>query len=282
MRVPTLLVVATLLPSSSASAPSYDLLCENIVSHAKAAARLHNAGKAAAAEVEAAAVVEAYRSAVELEPSEPQAYLHAGQAMYNMQRFDEAIAAFTSAGEGTPPHTSRTSAPPHLRTLRTTRPQHFTGERLPADGSTPGGQPWREYIASRVRASQLGQRSIARDAAYAEGQGNLTEALRLIRLQLELQPRHPRYLHDAATVQARRRYLGPSMARPIHPTLLLAAAACLCISSHLPSLIHPPIHPPGGAQRRPSGGGGRGAHPLRRVTGGGGAGGRSLLAARAL
>ena len=144
----------------------------------------------------------------------------------------------------TPPHL-RTSAPPYLRTLRTTRPQHFTGERLPADGSTPGGQPWREYIASRVRASQLGQRSIARDAAYAEGQGNLTEALRLIRLQLELQPRHPRYLHDAATVQARRRYLGPSMARPIHPTLLLAAAACLLLDIPLiahPSSTHPSTH----------------------------------------
>ena len=108
----TVLTVGSLLPSS------YDLLCENIVSHAKAAARLHNAGKAAAAEMEAVAAVEAYRSAVKLEPSEPQAYLHAGQAMYNMQRFDEAIAAFTSAGEGTPPHTSApphfcTSAPPH-------------------------------------------------------------------------------------------------------------------------------------------------------------------------
>ena len=68
MRLPALLIVATLLPSSSASAPSYDLLCENIVSHAKAAARAHNAGKAAAAEVEAAAMVAVYRSAVELEP----------------------------------------------------------------------------------------------------------------------------------------------------------------------------------------------------------------------
>ena len=123
MGLAALLVVATLLPSSSASAPSYDLLCENIVSHAKAAARLHNAGKAAAAEVEAAAVVEAYRSAVELEPSEPQAYLHAGQAMYNMQRFDEAIAAFTSAGEGTPPHTS---APPHLRTSALSAPRDLS------------------------------------------------------------------------------------------------------------------------------------------------------------
>jgi tetratricopeptide (TPR) repeat protein len=121
----TLLTVGSLLPSS------YDLLCENIVSHAKAAARLHNAGKAAAAEMEAVAAVKAYRSAVELEPSEPQAYLHAGQAMYNMQRFDDAIAAFTSAGEGTPPHTSapphlRTSAPPHLRTSALSAPRDLS------------------------------------------------------------------------------------------------------------------------------------------------------------
>ena len=199
--ITTLLTLSTLLPPSSA-ASSYDSLCETIVSHAQAAARLHNSGEAAAAVTEAVASVEAYRSAVELEPSEPQAYLYAGQAMYNMQRFDEAIGAFTAAGEGHPHH--GTSAPRHLRT---TAPRHFTGERLPADGNSPGGQPWREYIASRVRAARLGQASIARDAAYADGQGNLTEALRLVRLQLELQPRHPRYLHDAATVQARRRYL---------------------------------------------------------------------------
>ena len=55
----TLLTVGSLLPSS------YDLLCENIVSHAKAAARLHNAGKAAAAEMEAVAAVEAAATAVE-------------------------------------------------------------------------------------------------------------------------------------------------------------------------------------------------------------------------
>ena len=140
MRLATLLTLPTLLPSSSP--PSYDLLCENIVSHAKAAARLHNAGEAAAAELEAAAVVEAYRSAVELEPSEPQAYLHAGQAMYNMQRFDEAIAAFTSAGEGTPPHTSthlctsapRTSALSAPRDLSTSQESAFlpTGAPLAA------------------------------------------------------------------------------------------------------------------------------------------------------
>ena len=107
----TLLTLGILLQPSSAS--SYDSLCERIVSHAQAAARLHNSGEVVAAEAEAAASVEAYRSAVELAPSEPQAYLYAGQAMYNMQRFDEAIGAFTAAGEGTPPHTS---APPHLRT----------------------------------------------------------------------------------------------------------------------------------------------------------------------
>ena len=113
------------------------MLCENIVSHAKAAARLHNAGKAAAAEVEAAAVVEAYRSAVELDPSEPQAYLHAGQAMYNMQRFDEAIAAFTSAGEGTPPHTS---APPHS-------PHHETSALHRRAPSCRREHPWRPALA---------------------------------------------------------------------------------------------------------------------------------------
>ena len=115
----TLLTLGILLQPSSAS--SYDSLCERIVSHAQAAARLHNSGEVVAAEAEAAASVEAYRSAVELAPSEPQAYLYAGQAMYNMQRFDEAIGAFTAAGEGTPPHTSAprhlgTSAPRHLRT----------------------------------------------------------------------------------------------------------------------------------------------------------------------
>ena len=283
----TLLTLGILLQPSSAS--SYDSLCERIVSHAQAAARLHNSGEAAAAETQAVASVEAYRSAVELAPSEPQAYLYAGQAMYNMQRFDEAIGAFTAAGEGTPRHTS-TTAPQHLSTtapqhhgtsapphLCTSAPRHhLTGERLPADGSSPDGQPWREYIASRVRAARLGQASIARDAAYADGQGNLTEALRLVRLQLELQPRHPRYLHDAATVQARRRYLGPGMARwepatgpSTHPPGCLSAYRFMSLSIH-PSThppthppTHLPIHPPGGAQRRPSGGGGRGTHPLR-------------------
>jgi tetratricopeptide (TPR) repeat protein len=108
--ITTLLTLSTLLPPSSA-ASSYDSLCETIVSHAQAAARLHNSGEAAAAVTEAVASVEAYRSAVELEPSEPQAYLYAGQAMYNMQRFDEAIGAFTAAGEGHPHH--GTSAPRH-------------------------------------------------------------------------------------------------------------------------------------------------------------------------
>jgi len=145
MRLPALLIVATLLPSSSASALSYELLCENIVSHAKAAARAHNAGKAAAAEVEAAAVVEAYRSAVELEPSEPQAYLHAGQAMYNMQRFDEAIAAFTSAGEGTPPHTS---TPPHLRTsVPPHSPHHETSALHRRAPSCRREHPWWPALA---------------------------------------------------------------------------------------------------------------------------------------
>ena len=94
------------------------------------------------AEVEAAAVVEAYRSAVELEPSEPQAYLHAGQAMYNMQRFDEAIAAFTSAGEGTPPHTPRlrTSAPPHS-------PHHETSALHRRAPSCRREHPWRPALA---------------------------------------------------------------------------------------------------------------------------------------
>ena len=100
-----------------------------------------------------------------------------------------------------------------------------------------------------MRAARLGQASIARDAAYADGQGNLTEALRLVRLQLELQPRHPRYLHDAATVQARRRYLGPSMARwepatgpSTHPPGCLSAYRFMSLSIH-PS-THPPTDPP--------------------------------------
>ena len=126
----TLITLGILLQPSSAS--SYDSLCERIVSHAQAAARLHNSGEVVAAEAEAAASVEAYRSAVELAPSEPQAYLYAGQAMYNMQRFDEAIGAFTAAGEGTPRHTS-TTAPQHLSTTApqhhgTSAPQHLCGE----------------------------------------------------------------------------------------------------------------------------------------------------------
>ena len=160
----TLLTLGILLQPSSAS--SYDSLCERIVSHAQAAARLHNSGEVVAAEAEAAASVEAYRSAVELAPSEPQAYLYAGQAMYNMQRFDEAIGAFTAAGEGTPPHTSApphlgTSAPPHHGAsappnLGTSAPPHHGASapphlrtsalhrRAPSCGRE---QPWRPALA---------------------------------------------------------------------------------------------------------------------------------------
>ena len=163
----TLLTLGILLQPSSAS--SYDSLCERIVSHAQAAARLHNSGEVVAAEAEAAASVEAYRSAVELAPSEPQAYLYAGQAMYNMQRFDEAIGAFTAAGEGTPPHTSAprhlgTSAPPHHgasappnlgtsapRHLRTSQESAFlrTGAALAA---SPGVSTSRRACAPRGSA----------------------------------------------------------------------------------------------------------------------------------
>ena len=144
----TLLTLGILLQPSSAS--SYDSLCERIVSHAQAAARLHNSGEVVAAEAEAAASVEAYRSAVELAPSEPQAYLYAGQAMYNMQRFDEAIGAFTAAGEGTPPHTS---APPHLRTSApphhgASAPPHLGTSALHRRAPSCGReQPWRPALA---------------------------------------------------------------------------------------------------------------------------------------
>ena len=146
---------------------SYDEACERIVAHAQSAARVHNSGDEAAAQREADAAAVAYHAAVALEPKEPQAYLHGGQAFYNMQRFDESIAAFEAAL-----------------------------------GVLPSGGQFQTHVALRLRAAQLGKASKARDAVYADGQGNLTAALQLIRQQLELQPKNPRYLFDAATLQA--------------------------------------------------------------------------------
>lgn len=161
-------------PTDTATTAKYDALCEEIITHAQRASKFYNVGDVDAAKLSANEAGKAYRRAVNLAPSEPQAYLHAGTFFYNTHRFDKAVETYQLA------------APLVVRIT----------------SQAPSGGSWSEYVDGRITAARIGRESKRRDAAYAEGQGNLTKALEAALGQAALAPEAPHFLFDAATISA--------------------------------------------------------------------------------
>ncbi|KAJ1460540.1 hypothetical protein M885DRAFT_612581 [Pelagophyceae sp. CCMP2097] len=162
---PRVFVWCALALAASTRGETYDGWTQQILDHAREAARLHNAGNVsgAAAAVEAAAA--AFDAAIDIDDGNPQAYLTAANFFLNIHNFERALFL-------------------------------WDGAEARLGGSAAA------YIAERREMTLLGLYSVRRDAAYAAGQGNVLEALAWARKQHELLRKAPRYEHDVATLEA--------------------------------------------------------------------------------
>lgn len=167
-------VLFTLLVSlaTSRAADEYEVLCDRMVEQYQLAARYHNANRFDDEQRATASGLEAFSRAVALDPSGPQAYLHQGTFLQNTHRFDEAIEQW-----------------------RAVRP-------LVAGISSraPGGGSWKAFIDGRETVARIGRAAVARDAAYQEGQGNISAALGYALELVDIAPRAPHFLFEAGTI----------------------------------------------------------------------------------
>lgn len=152
---------------SSAGNSAYLAKCDEIITHGRAASAAHNVGDDAGASAALALAQAAFEAATALDGDEPQAWLNAANLALNTQRFELALDLWEGARE-------RCAAYPDAL----------------------------EHVEERVETTRLGLYSVSRDAAYAEGAGDVVAALRWAEKQLEAVPSNPRAEHDAATLYA--------------------------------------------------------------------------------
>ena len=161
-----------LLGSTSRAADDYEALCDRMVEQYQLAARYHNANRFDDEQRATVAGMEAFARAVELDPNGPQAYLHQGTFLQNTHRFDEAIEQW-----------------------RAVRPLVAT-----ISSRAPGGGSWKAFIDGRETVARIGRAAVARDAAYQEGQGNISAALGHALELVDIAPRAPHFLFEAGTI----------------------------------------------------------------------------------
>eukprot|EP00049_Salpingoeca_infusionum_P027347 m.31718 g.31718 ORF g.31718 m.31718 type:complete len:657 (+) comp9456_c0_seq1:283-2253(+) len=148
-----------------ANGDAYDDKCNEIIAQAQASARFHNADDVDKAEKAANAAQDAFDAAKKMQPDEPQAYANMAVFKYNTNSFDESLELWALA---------------KARIESTNVQMH-------------------QMINSKVKDCHFGKASMARDAAYAEGQGNITEAIEWGLQQLQLKP-SPTIKRDVATM----------------------------------------------------------------------------------
>eukprot|EP00035_Acanthoeca_spectabilis_P008519 m.155128 g.155128 ORF g.155128 m.155128 type:complete len:783 (+) comp14396_c0_seq2:174-2522(+) len=143
----------------------YDDHCRAIVHHAMLAAQKHNQDHdEAGAEAEMELSAQAFEAAIKVIPDMPQAYANMAQALHNSNRLEQALPMWDATLKYAPEHI--------IPTVRRKR-----------------------------RHTLYGVHSMARDQAYSEGAGNVSEAHAHALRQLEVYPASPIILHDIATLE---------------------------------------------------------------------------------
>jgi tetratricopeptide (TPR) repeat protein len=165
-----LVVIAQQVSSLAELSAEYVELCAAIADHAQAASRAFNKGKVNRAHRLFAMAEDAYKKAVAISPNHPHAFMNFGNALSNANRFDESLDVLAAAIERL-----EAEANPDLEALR--------------------------HVKDNVARALYGRASMKRDAAYHEGQGNITEAREFALQQLPVSPFPPRTLHDIATME---------------------------------------------------------------------------------
>ena len=143
---------------------TYSDLCDQIVEHAQQASRLHNAGQIKAAMDKVDAARQTFQAAVSIDPDEPQAYFNMANFLLNTQHLEESIPLWQAA----------------------------------ADRVGPGDM--QNFLLQKKVYATFGVHSMRRDAAYKNGEGNLSEALVHAQGQLGVY-RSPEVYFDMATMQ---------------------------------------------------------------------------------
>ncbi|CAK9079225.1 unnamed protein product [Durusdinium trenchii] len=146
----------------------YTALVDKIEGTLDRAVKLHRAGQTQEALRTLDEIRQVFRVAVQLEPSEPDAYVAFAQAMLTSNQLNESIEAWESALE------------------------RINAEKEPAMA---------QWALGRLRYARYGLVSMKRDALYAHGQGDLLESLKLVEEQLKIYPGFPSRYHDLATIQ---------------------------------------------------------------------------------
>ena len=152
---------------------AYDGLCEKMIEQYQLAAKSHNAGDLEGEKLATEAGLAAYRSAIALDPTGPQAHLHQGTFLQNSHRFDEAVEIW-----------------------QTVRPLVANIASRPPGGSGT----WKAFIDGRETVARIGRAAVARDKSYKEGQGNIEEALVHAHELVGIAPRAPHFSFEAGTI----------------------------------------------------------------------------------
>ena len=186
--------------SASASSPlSYSALCDSIVDHARAAARLHNAGQVEAALQEVDAARSVFREAVAVDDSQPQAYFNMANFLLNSQHLEESLPLWEAAAARVLPAVDHHESNPNSggsSSSSSSSNNNNNNNRAEVEEALR----LRDFFLQKRTYAQFGVHSMRRDAAYSGGSGNLTEALQHARHQLEIYP-SPEVYFDMATLQ---------------------------------------------------------------------------------
>ena len=163
-----LLLLFTTLPLSQALDPltyKYDTACDEIINLAKKTATFHNQHQPVLAAKAEAELFAKFDYAVTLRPKQPQAYMSLATFLSNSQRFDESIEMWSTV----------------LPLLPSNRK-----DLVP-------------MVEASIKQCNYGKLSILRDSVYQHGEGDINQAVELIRQQLDVYY-SPRILFDLGTL----------------------------------------------------------------------------------
>lgn len=157
--------------SPTASAQSYDDLCDKMVMHAQRAAAAHNQKKFDLVEEEQQLVEETFRKALEIDATEPQAYLNMATFQSNSHQYDASVTNYDKVIE-----------------------------ILLSDGDS--NQEMRFRVEQARKVALYRKFSQLRDLTYDNGDGNVTLAHQYALEQLKYSPEPQRTNHQLATLEA--------------------------------------------------------------------------------
>eukprot|EP01079_Euglenida_sp_SAG-EU17-18_P000139 gene139-2355_t len=163
---------ATLVAADTSGQSEYERACEAIIAHAQRASALYNHGREDEAQEEVENAWFAFNAAKKTAPNEVQAYVSMAQFMLNTNHFDEAEDLWAQAVQLVAEDEELQRTVPHLEQL----------------------------CRARLSLTRYGRCSLARDRAYQEGQGNITEAIGWAECQLQEYPDSPVLHYEIGTL----------------------------------------------------------------------------------